>query len=298
MTTPASYPLNSGHIISEFGLSYPLTSGQCLGIATGVPVAYPLSSDDLLNRSAVNLKTNLVQWFEFEGSASSSGGGSATYGWVGSGSVNSSRFNLESSGGKIGSGYLSSLQLGSSIDSWCALRWGNNLGVGSKGTLGGWIKEFKPTSVAGTYTGNACLLTNTFTSLARTGVMGVAFSGTYGGSASFSFQDGGGSGSTSGSLTSWTYFTYWYDFTDTTAGANGTEYFCINNGTVYSKALPAKGSFTYLQAMPMMDASWTDSASYPLGVAIDGAFSYDRILSSGERSSLYNGGSGRNYASL
>lgn len=54
MATPSTYPLSSDDLIAEFSeLSYPLSSGDLLGIATGVPIAYPLSSDDVLGISGV-----------------------------------------------------------------------------------------------------------------------------------------------------------------------------------------------------------------------------------------------------
>ena len=268
------------------------------GISTGVSL--------LSAANTLQIEDGLVRWFEFEGSEISSLG-SSSYDWVGlhGGLENPEDFVLEPTGGKIGAGYLASTQFDPFSGSFLALRGGSSsLGSGASGTIGGWVKEYingSPSVAATIQSAALCLLNTSFNSSAAVGDIGLAVSGTTGSTKTFSFVGGGGSGSTTGSLSGWTFFSYSFDFSDTSAGADGTQYFSINNGTVYSKALPAKGIFTYLQGVPYVDYSWntvSNSHQHVFGMAVDGIFIYNKKLNSDQIAHLYNSGAGRSFGSL
>lgn len=99
--------------------------------------------------------------------------------------------------------------------------------------------------------------------------------------------------------TQWNFVCYWYDFSDTSQGANGSQYFQINNGTVFAAQTPTAPSISVtVLAAPSFGYTGTSNANYSSGADADAVGLYDRVLSSTERSNLYNSGSGLSYSQL
>lgn len=90
----------------------------------------------------------------------------------------------------------------------------------------------------------------------------------------------------------WYHVIGWYDHT---AGANGTVYIQVNNGTVYSTALAAAKA-SGAQYVCIGDLGHTQVAFGSMDGAVDQAAIWRGVLSAAQRTALYNDGAGLAYA--
>lgn len=99
--------------------------------------------------------------------------------------------------------------------------------------------------------------------------------------------------------TQWFFVCYWWDFSDKSQGANGSQYFQINNGTIYGRQTPAQPTLSMtLISAPSFVKTDSLSPNYSNGAQADAVGVYNRVLTSQERSNLYNSGSGLSYSQL
>jgi len=172
----------------------------------------------------------------------------------------------------------------------------------TSGTFAGWIKTADGDGVVGTKSYALAFPYLSTTGNYNTPNMGIAFSGLGAGSSNPQSITFAGSGTTVTTIphgfSVWKYVCYWYDFNDKSQGVNGSEYFQINNGTVYGRQTPSPpASQLTIERAPSIATS-AAAPNYYFAAYADCIGVWDRVLNSAERSSLYNSGSGKNYSQL
>lgn len=272
MTTPCSYPLTSGNILTEFGLAYPLTSGACLGIATGVPNAYPLTSGDLLCKTKTttyNLGASLRTAYDFNDSGSSSGlinNTNTTSTYVAGHNGNAERRTWPSANDNLFQRYLTTA--------------GHQFANGVPFTYSVWFRSSQP-------------FTNTDKDFMSIGRLTISTNG------GTTFSDADGlitvipKANIFNYLSTWQNILVWYDGT--------TVFFSLNNGISNS------GNTAYaavaMSVVAFFGSSWIGGRGNVVGggtafMELDQVFFWDRALNATERGLLWNGGAGRSAAEL
>lgn len=259
------------------------------GVSTGVSL---LSSSGLKT-----LRDDVVGWWDFEGTLNSFNGTSpytktSTTGAVAPSQLNASVF-------KVGSQSFSCVCQDSSTNQ-------NNFSLQPslspnkiRNCFTGWVRVLDGSDNSApkpTINFSFPLMSNAFNVGTTFGVGVTGVSNTT--SANIGFK--GAVASSTINLNVWNFIAYWYDFTDSSQGVNGSEYFQVNNGTVYSKQLPfASQNFLYLHGLPFfLLGSYSGSGQNLFGIAIDSVNIYGRILTQQERSYIYNSGNGISYSQV
>lgn len=262
------------------------------GISTGF---------SLLQIHAVNeLKNSIVHWYELDSNLSSSTIPSTNLTFNGTGSSTpTDGYSIITTDSKVGSGCLQVLQFDDSLEYYISMDTPGNLKFQSSFT--GWFKLVSTIGDDPTFIFYPFNLNTSFNSNARIGNFGVSTIGTPNWSSRTSLPMGFKNGSTliNHDFDNWSFVYYAYNFNDTSQGLNGSQYFSINNGTLFGGALPAIGTFSEFQGVGVLDvAPYPSPAQHAYGVRQDAISVHNRVLTSLEVSSLYNGGAGRSYSSI